>query len=517
MKSKRVRILSAVVLCMLVITCGLGITVYALNGAEPGTICDGVYVNSIPLGGMTEEEAERTLNEYVDGLRNKTVKISVDGRGEEETTLKILGYEADSHTFIEEAAAVGKTGNLIRRYKEIKDVEAKPMEFEMSFAMKESMVREYVKGLAERYDVEAVDAGLSRQNGQFVVSPHVTGRRVNVEKSVALIRDAVLADWDLKSDISLELVVEDVQPQYTEDDLKKIDTILGSYTTEYPVGGGSTGRAQNVENGARLVDGSIVYPGEILSVNEELSPYTVENGYGVGGAYLNGEVIDSIGGGICQVSTTLYNAVLYAELEVAARAAHSMTVNYVPLSRDAAIAGDYKDFKFKNNKELPVYVEGIAGNGKITFNIYGHETRDMSKHKVDFEYEIVETKKPGKDIVKEDPTKPTTYEKVEQGAFTGYTTHLYKLTYEDGVLVERKRINTSYYQSSPRYVIKGTKEVDEEKVKDKDKDKKPGKQEKPAKPDKPVEEHTEEPVELPDLPEESFEDTVDVIPEDVEE
>ena len=460
MKSKRVRVLLTVVLCLFVVTCGLGITVYALNGASDGTICDGIYVNSIPLGGMTEEEAEATLNEYVDRLKETTITLSVDGRGEEETTLKVLGFEADSHSFIEEAEAVGKTGNLIRRYKEIKDVGEETLQFAMSFSIKEDAIRSYVESLSERYDIAAVNAELSRADGQFIVTPHVDGRKINVEESIRLIRETVLEQWNLSDPIYLGLAVEDDKPQYTTEDLQKVDTILGSYTTEYPTS--QVGRARNVENGARLINGSILYPGDVLSADEKMRPYTIENGYGVGGAYLNGEVIDSVGGGICQVSTTLYNAVLYAELEIVERAAHSMTVNYVPLSRDAAIAGDYKDFKFRNNLDIPIYVEGIAKNGKITFNIYGCETRDMSSHKVDFEYEIVETKKPGKDVVKEDPTKPKSYEEVTQGAFTGYTTHLYKLTYENGALVEKKRINTSYYKSSPRYIIRGTGEEPEE-------------------------------------------------------
>jgi len=246
---------------------------------------------------------------------------------------------------------------------QLKDVEEEGMEFQMTFSMLDSAIRSYVEVLGERYDIMPVDAQLSRVNGQFVVSDHTVGRTINVEENVRLIRDTVLEQWNLSDEIHLDLIVEDAAPVYTSEDLQKVNTLLGTYTTEYPTN--QVGRAQNVENGARLIDGSIVYPGEVLSADEKMRPYTIANGYGVGGAYLNGEVIDSVGGGICQVSTTLYNAVLYAELEIAARAAHSMTVNYVPLSRDAAIAGDYKDFKFRNNLELPVYVEGIAENPGI--------------------------------------------------------------------------------------------------------------------------------------------------------
>ena len=168
MKRKRMRILLGVIVCLAALTCGLGITVYALNGALDGTICDGVYVNSISLGGMTEQEAEQTLNEYVDGLKETTVSLSIDGQ-EETTTLGSLGFQADSHTFIQEAAAVGKTGNLIQRYKDIKDVEEETMQFEMKFTVDDAAIRTYIESLQEKYSVEGKNAELTRKNGTFIV------------------------------------------------------------------------------------------------------------------------------------------------------------------------------------------------------------------------------------------------------------------------------------------------------------------------------------------------------------
>ena len=106
-----------------------------------------------------------------------------------------------------------------------------------------------------------------------------------------------------------------------------------------------------------------------------------KNGYYVAGAYSKGKVIDSIGGGACQVTTTLYNAVLEAELEIVERQAHSMTISYVDLSRDAAIAGTYKDLKFKNNTDVPILIEAYTKGRKITFNIWGYETRDTTIEK----------------------------------------------------------------------------------------------------------------------------------------
>ena len=110
-----------------------------------------------------------------------------------------------------------------------------------------------------------------------------------------------------------------------------------------------------------------------------MRPYTAENGYAEAGSYENGKVVQSMGGGICQVSSTLYNAVLLSELEVTQRQPHSMLVSYVEPSMDAAIAGDYKDLKFKNNLEDPIYIEGYVSGGNISFIIYGNDTRSENR------------------------------------------------------------------------------------------------------------------------------------------
>ena len=175
----------------------------------------------------------------------------------------------------------------------------------------------------------------------------------------------------------MELAVEEDRPKYTEEDLKKIDTILGSYTTEYY--SANAGRSQNVENGARLVNGSILYPGDVLSVDEKLRPYTIENGYGLGGAYVAGEVVDSIGGGICQISTTLYNALLESELEVLTRSPHSMTVTYVEPGFDSAQSAGSKDLCFKNSTDYPVYVEAWASGGKLYTALWGKDDRPANR------------------------------------------------------------------------------------------------------------------------------------------
>jgi vancomycin resistance protein YoaR len=170
---------------------------------------------------------------------------------------------------------------------------------------------------------------------------------------------------------------------------------------------------------------------------------------------MNGKVVDSLGGGICQVSTTLYNAVLKSELEVTERFNHSMIVSYVDPSADAAIAeSSGKDFKFVNNLDYPIYIEGYTENKKITFNIYGKETRDAG-HSVKYESEVLEVISPTTDQIYADSSKPIGYI-VSDSAHTGYKARLWKVVTENGVEVSREQINSSTYKMTPRSATVGT-------------------------------------------------------------
>lgn len=146
---------------------------------------------------------------------------------------------------------------------------------------------------------------------------------------------------------------------------------------------------------------------------------------------------------------------LLAELEVVERYNHSMSVGYVPLSMDAALAGTWKDLKIKNNTDTPIYIEGIYdASGKLTFNIYGEETRP-SNRKVEYVSETLSTI-PSSQVVKQDASKPAGYRAVTSRGHTGYTARLWKKVYVDGVLQSEEVVNKSSYSASPTYVTVGT-------------------------------------------------------------
>ncbi len=454
MKRRMTYYYTVIVLSISFVLFGKAFYAYA---AENKTITKGVFIDEVDVSSMTTEEAEEAVDEFVNELRKKELIIRVD-ENSVTTTLGDLGYSYKLNNVIEQALELGTTGNLIKRYKDLKDVAYEGITYPLEFYLDEYSVRELVSTKVSEFNKEPVNATVSINKGKLVYTDHILGKKVDVEATVLNIVDIITNSWD-RDNIVLDAYMEDVVPIYTRDVVELCNTILGSFTTEYA--DSAEGRAANLANGARLINNTVLYPGEIFSGYEHLAPFTAKNGYFVAGAYSKGKVIDSVGGGACQVTTTLYNAALEAELEIVQRHEHSMTISYVNLSRDAAIAGTYKDLKFKNNTDVPILIQAYTKGRKITFNIWGHETRDTENRRIEYVTRILSETAPPPDVVEEDPTKPVTYKKVTQSAHTGYKTELYKVVYENDIEVSRTLVNKSYYAPAPRYITVGTKKVDE--------------------------------------------------------
>ena len=228
--------------------------------------------------------------------------------------------------------------------------------------------------------------------------------------------------------------------------------VRGSCTTKFDP---RASRATNIAVAASRINGVVIQPGEEFSFNRTILPRTAANGYVEAPIYVSGKHSTGTGGGICQVSTTLYQAVLQAELEVTERHNHSMIVKYVEPSMDAAIAEGAKDFRFVNNTEAPIYIEGYTYGGKIYFNLYGEEYRSADR-KVTYESETLETIDPTTELTA-DPEKAFGSMEQIQSAHTGYKAKLWKIVTENGEQVSKEEVNNSYYQMTPNKYKVGVK------------------------------------------------------------
>lgn len=416
------------------------------------TILKGIYIDEIDVSGMTVQEAKAAVNEKVSNRAQTEIVLKCVDDNEVVITPADLGMKWNNPQVVEELAELGRVGNIVERYKFRKDLERENYVVHVTYSYDKELIKQIVEEKCLDFNVDAVDMGLSRSNGEFQIVEGKQGRYIEPAAAVSAIYDYVMYQWD-GTQASLPLPIEVEQPQGSAEELMMVKDVLGSYSTSYTTS--APARVANVENGTRLINGVTLYPGESFSTLELVTPFTEANGYAMAGSYLNGLVVDSLGGGICQVSTTLYNAVLYAELEVTQRSSHSMSVAYVPLSADAAIAESAgKDFCFKNNTDYPIYIEGYTTpERRVTFNIYGVETR-KDGYTFNFVTEVVETIQPTTENIIQVADQPIGYTKV-QSAHTGYRAKLIKIIYDKGVEGRRETVNTSTYKMVPRTVSVG--------------------------------------------------------------
>ena len=413
---------------------------FIADNEEEATVDKGVYIGGIDVGGMSAQQATDTLNAYVEDLKTKTIVLK-GPNGNLELTLGDMGLTARVEEAVQKATGTAKAGNLISRFMLLKDLESENVVIDMGLAIDKQVTANLINDKLDELNIAAVDWDLKREDGKFTYVEGKTGVAVEIVPSVNALSEYITKDWQNGAiegaEFSLTSVV--TNPRGSEEELAKVKDLLGTFSTDFS--SSNEGRKKNVTTGCSKINGTLLYPGDTFSAYKATSPYTEKNGYGVGGAYNNGELVESMGGGICQVSTTLYNAAIRAELKITQRNAHSMVVSYVDPSVDAAIAGTYKDLKFRNDYDFPVYIEGYCKKGIITFNIYGLETRDANRT-IRFEHEIVTTDDPDTEYNLSN-SKSVGYYKVTRSEHVGYTARLWKIISVDGVDTEKTRMNQS--------------------------------------------------------------------------
>ena len=456
MTEKRWRI--GLLVLLFVFICANGSTLF-LRFYEP-KIWEGIYVDTIPLGGLKKDEAIIRLQEYEEKVAGHTVLVSLGAVQTKKVNLQSIGFELNTATVVETILQKQKSVNLIRTYLEKRKLKQQPKQYDLEVTVREDLVREYLEQSAILFDVAPKEPILRREHGVFVYEDGKNGRKLSVDLTLLQFVKQ-LKEWTKQEDIVVTAISEKVEPVYSVEWLKQCDSLLAEYSTSYQVTedvdeATVKGRIQNIKNGAGKLDGVVLMPNEVVSCYEVLQPFTGENGYDIAATYVQGRVVESMGGGVCQLSTTLYNACLFAELEVVERSAHSMTVGYIPLSRDAAIAGEDKDLKIKNNTDAPVYIEAKAEDGLVTFLVYGKAKK--AGREVRLQTVVLETIQPGEDMIVKNSKFPASHVQVLQAAHTGYKTELYKIVYQNGMEIVRERVNTSEYAAVPRYVEVGGRE-----------------------------------------------------------
>lgn len=421
-----------------------------VNKTDAKVIHDHVYIGETDVSGMNEEEAKQALLAKVEeyGEAKATIKV---GEEATEATLQELGLSMDNvDKTVKQAISYGKQGSVWKRWNQIRKLKKENKVFDDDFALDTEKMSAVIAEKAQPLEVRAQNATIRHTGNGFEITDEVEGTIIDTNTSIEKLTEYLNTEWDYK-DLEFEVIQTVEEPEIRREDLESIQDELGSF---YTVAGSGT-RVTNIARATELINGTVLMPGETYSVEQATVPYTEENGYVSGSAYENGQVVQNIGGGLCQVSTTLYNAVLYAELEIVTRSAHSMIVTYVEPSRDAAIAEGLKDLQFKNSYATPILIEGyLDGSNNLWFHIYGKETRP-SNRSVEYESETLEVIDYTTKYVADSGL--TLGEMNSEGSkINGRVAKLWKVVYEDGKEVSRKVMNNSRYNASELKITVGT-------------------------------------------------------------
>ncbi len=296
--------------------------------------------------------------------------------------------------------------------------------------------------IAEEAIGSASNATVSKEDGKTII-PEKNGMQFDVEEARRIIGDGSEEVYRIPATLTpAEITAADLEEKLFRDTLAQTSTELNE---------GNVPRTNNVRLASKAINGTVLNPGDEFSYNDVVGERTEERGYEPAGAYSGGEVIEEYGGGVCQPSSTLYMAVLRADLEVTERTNHSFTVSYTPLGEDATVSWGGPDFKFRNDTMYPIKILAEQTDGQMIMTILGTKTSDKT---VETRTEIIETYSP-ETVTVEDSSMYAGDSRVEQGGITGYYTSTYKQITENGKTTE-ELANNSNYSKRDQVVYVGT-------------------------------------------------------------
>lgn len=404
------------------------------------TFYEGIVVDGIELGGLTLDEARARLQEQLDeSIKDAQVTVTLDDNSKTFTADQMT-VTTDMDEILTEAMNMGREGELDERYQYVLGLKEKPVELTTTVEVDAAPLEAAVRALAESWTepaVEPVVTGFDPDSkNKFTVEEGKDGRSVNADKLWELVK----AEVDNKTYGTVEAPVEVLKATQTVDDILSMNTLITRFETKMT---NDKNRITNIKLACSSISGTVLQPGQEFSFNKVVGERTAKRGYKEAGVIVAGMADTGLGGGICQVSGTLFNAVVRADLEIVKRLRHSYALSYLGPGTDATVDYPGKDFIFKNNKDTPVYIIMYTDGLKVIAEIYGVPLENGVT--VDLVVDIISKTKPGARVTVEDKSIPVGEEKKVSG-HTGYKLNAYRVYYDkDGNEINRVLLHKDNY------------------------------------------------------------------------
>jgi|YNPNPStandDraft_1061719.scaffolds.fasta_scaffold00397_22 vancomycin resistance protein YoaR len=361
MKLTRRLLLVALLVAVIGAVVGLLIAISIFGSGD--RICGGVIVSGVPIGGLSRRAAEDRLRAWANARLGREVTfIALDSRWSGK--LIDLGARVKWREALEKAYSVGRTGSFVNRARCVLTAGGSGKRFKADIILDRDSIRRVVGKIGRAVNRPHRDASLRVVAGRLEVVQDSCGIALDQDASIRKIARMAATGRSL-----ISLPVHADRPKITADELAKIDTQLASFTTHFHPS--QRDRTHNLVLAARALNGLAIMPGEEFSYNKVIGPRLASRGFRDAPIFVKGKLEPGLGGGVCQVSSTLYNAVLLAGLEIVERSRHARTVPYVAPGRDATVVYGLKDFRFRNNNPRPIGLVATINGGALTVSVYG--------------------------------------------------------------------------------------------------------------------------------------------------
>ena len=340
---------------------------------EQDTFYDGITLEGESLSGLTMLDAIAKYQKQLSNVASAT-SITITARGKTYTLdSSSVQMSTNLQSTLSLAYSTGRTGSFDERYARLQQLKSEGLDFSLNRGWNEDTLRSKISQIAADVYVKGQDADVESfdpDTGKFTFTSEVTGYELDSDDLYAQITQAV-ANGNVNANIEAKII--EVAPEHTVEYMKEHFGRISYAQTKTT---SNSDRNRNIKLATAEFNGMRVEPGETLSFNKTTGERTEAKGYRPAGAYSGGFLVQEPGGGVCQVSTTLYNAVAKADLEVLERSPHSRVSDYVPIGLDAAVNWPSQDFKFKNTSDYPIFIVAEFADQKLTFKIYGKQLDD---------------------------------------------------------------------------------------------------------------------------------------------
>lgn len=411
-------------------------------------IYTGVSVGDIMIGGMSTQEAQVKIQRSFENRIKQPPITLIYQENEWPISADDIELSIDAANLADQAYSIGRRGNffqqLCERYVTINYGHSIPLIPSYNNEKLKSVINTAISFI----DREPHNAELFLDGSGLKVIPEVIGRKVAVNNLMESMYTRIYNNVPFV----VEIPVADITPSVFVQDFKEIDGVIAIYTTHFDAS--NSNRMQNIRVAAKSINGTLIRSGEVFSFNERVGPRLVEYGYKEAPVFIEGKLVPDIGGGVCQVSSTLYNAALLADMSIEERTSHFRPPGYVPLGQDATVADNLLDFRFRNTLPYNVYIYNEMYEGKFTVYILGKNNINRD------EIEIVAADKKilePNTIIKQDPVLELGKEVIENQGQKGFKISTYRVKRNNGKEISRDFLFTDEFQPEDRIVRVGTR------------------------------------------------------------